>query len=125
MIVFDNKKVLLRERKRHTARHVASAHYADLSRGGTPSQISGYPIPGPGGYPIPGLGRGTPSQVQGVPHPRSGGYPIPCLGGYPISGPGGTPSQVWGVPRVPPHHLDLAGVPPTSDLRWGTPLPNI
>ena len=65
----------MRERKRHTARHVASARYTNLSQGG-------YPIPCPGGtlsqvcggYPIPGLG--------GSPHPRSGGgYPIPCLGG--------------------------------------------
>ena len=114
----QKKKVLLRERKRHTARRVASARYADLSGGG-------YPISGPGGYPIPCLG-GTPSQVvggvhrprswggtlshvQGVPHPRSGGYPIPGLGGVPHPKSG-----------VPLHHLDLAGVPP-SDLRWGTP----
>ena len=44
-----NKKVLLRERKRHTARRVASARYAAVIRGGDP---------------ISGLGRG-------VPHPRS------------------------------------------------------
>ena len=29
----SNKKVLLRERKRHTARHVASARYAAVSNG--------------------------------------------------------------------------------------------
>ena len=44
-----NQKVLLRERKRHTARHVSSARYAALSNGwgagGTPAS------PGGGGYP--------------------------------------------------------------------------
>ena len=55
-----NKKVLLHERKRHTARPVASARYADLSGGGR--------------YPISGLGGDTLSHVRGVvPHPRSGG----------------------------------------------------
>ena len=78
-----NKKVLLRERKRHTARHaaVASACYS----GGVPRPRSGG-VPHPrsgGGYPVPGLG-GTLSQVQQ-------GYPIPGLGGYPIPGPGGVP----------------------------------
>ena len=69
-----NKKVLLGERKRHTARRVASARYT--GRGGTPSQVRG----------------GYPSQVQGVSHPRSGGYPIPGLGGTPSQVQGGTPS---------------------------------
>ena len=40
------KKVLLRERKRHTARRVASARYAALSRGG------GVPYPRVGGTPV-------------------------------------------------------------------------
>ena len=72
----NNKKVLLRERKRHTASRVASARYAALCNGG-----GGYPISGRGGYPVSGLWLGgTPSQVGGVPHLRSGG----------------TPSQVWG-----------------------------
>ena len=86
---------------------------------------------------------------MGVPCPRSGGYPISGLGGTPSQvWMGSTPSQVWGgtpsqvwmvgvphpgldggtpwlglygreVPRVHPHHQDLAGVPPT--LGWGTP----
>ena len=34
MQVFRNKKVLLRERKRHTARRIASARYSALSPGG-------------------------------------------------------------------------------------------
>ena len=99
----SNKKVLQRERKRHTTRRVASARYADLSRGGTPSQVwggtpshvwgvprprsGGVPRPMSGGYPIPG---------QGVTHPMSGGYPVPCLGGTPSHVWGGTPSQVRG-----------------------------
>ena len=62
----ENKKVLLRERKRHTACHVTVAS-ACYSGGGT----MGTPLPGPGmGYPptwtwdgvlpYPDLGRGTP-----------------------------------------------------------------
>ena len=75
-----SKKVLLCERKRHTARHVASARYA-----------------GGGGYPVPGPRWGTPSQVWGGPHPRSrGGTLSQVWGDYPITGPGGTPSQVRG-----------------------------
>ena len=65
------KKVLLRERKRHTSRRVASARYAALSNGGggTPSSPArgvppgmGLPLPPPGpgmGYPPlsgPGMG---------------------------------------------------------------------
>ena len=42
-----NKKVLLRERKRHTARRVASTHSAVLSRGG------GVPHPWQGGTTSP------------------------------------------------------------------------
>ena len=95
--ILNNKKVLLRERKRHTARHVASTRCAALSNpdlvpgqgGGIRSQVQG----GVGGYPVPGPGWGggcTCSQVWGVPSPRSRGYPIPGLGE-------GTPSRpVWG-----------------------------
>ena len=76
-----NKKVLLRERKRHTARRVASACYA-----------------GEGGFSIQswwGGGGGTPSS-------HGGGYPIQVMvGGTPSSHGGGTPST--------PHHPDLAG----------------
>ena len=130
----SNKKVLLRERKRHTARHVASARYVTV-RGG-------YPVPGLGGVPHP-RSRG------GLPHPRLGGTPSQVQGGYLIPGPGGTPSRPcqggtpslpspgvypipgpWGVP-----HPDLVrggypiltlsrgvpGVPPHPDLGWGTP----
>ena len=42
----DNKKVLLRERKRHTARRVASARYAGVGGGEVPHpvMVGGYPI---------------------------------------------------------------------------------
>ena len=96
-----NKKVLLRERKRHTARRVVS----------TPSVVlTGYPPPGG----VPGPDR--------VPPP--GGYPDLDLTGYPPWGgtqsgtpPGGYPDPPGGVPdRVPPPggypDLDLTGSPP-------------
>ena len=63
----SNKKVLLRERKSHTARRVA-ALFPNLLKGGTPSSPDGG---GGGWYPIQ-------SQLGGgrVPHPVPRGYPI-------------------------------------------------
>ena len=105
---WNNKKVLLRERKRHTARRVVS----------TPSVVlPGYPpgggtrTPPPGGLPGPPQGGtqsgtspwgGTRTPPGGVP----GQVPLPPWGkggsGYP---PGGVPSQVppnpGGVPWPP------------------------
>ena len=115
--VMNNKKVLLRERKRHTARRVASTRCAalsnpDLVQGCTQSQVWG-------GYPVPGLG-GTQSQVwEGVPHPRSGGYPIQTWSGDTP----GTPylDLGWG----PPSPLPEPGMGYPPDLRWGTPPPNL
>ena len=122
-----NKKVLLRERKRHTVRSVESARYAALSpdergRGGrgygvTPSS------PGQGEYPEVPLHL----DLDGVLPPTwtwDGIVPPP-----------------WTWDGVPPH-LDLGwgspsvwtwdGVPPISwmgtshlDLGWGTPPPPI
>ena len=69
----QNKKVL-RERKRHTARRVASARYAALCNGGVP-RVEGYPISGLGGG-VPHLRCGVPwvpPTIQtwlGVPHLR-------------------------------------------------------
>ena len=63
--MFKNKKVLLRERKRHTARCVASKHYAvAVGRGGT------YPGGGGGTY----SGGGVPALVRGVPTLVGGTY---------------------------------------------------
>ena len=118
--IVNNKKVLLHERKRHTACCIASTHCAGLG---------GYPIPGRGGTQsqVQGGTRsqvcgGTQSQVQGVPSPRSGGLPHPRSRGYP-------PTQTWD--GVPPSldlgwstpYLDLGWGTPYLDLGWGTPLP--
>ena len=81
-LVWSNKEVLLRERKMHTARHVASTHYAVLV--GVPPHPGTWPGRGVGGRlnPFPGPGRGVPpSQVQtagGTPFlVQAGGYPLP------------------------------------------------
>ena len=96
MILTHNKKVLLRERKRHTARRVVS----------TPSVVlTGYPPPiltwpGGGGYTLHGY---PPGRVPPWPDLARGG----TLSGYP-------PSRVpplAGPGRIPPW-LDLAGYPP-------------
>ena len=78
-----NKKVLLRERKRHTDRGVSS----------TPPEV-GYP---PAGYPRPGPTGGYPSWGM----PRQG---------YPPAGPGwGTP-QVW-TDRMMDRHVSKHYLP--------------
>ena len=69
---YNNKKVLLRERKRHTDRRVASARYA---------------VPVGGG--VPTLGGGVPTLVGGVPTLVGGGGYLPWTGGT-YSGGGGT-----------------------------------
>ena len=61
MKIHTNKKVLLRERKRHTAHRVASTRRVPGPGGGTRSHVRG------GGYLVTGPGGGTPSQVwEGV-----------------------------------------------------------
>ena len=77
-----NKKVLLRERKRHTARCVANTPYVVLT---------GYP-PGGSRYPPPGGVPGTPPRV-----PTRGGTQNPRGGGGTWYTPPG-----WGGTRVPP-----------------------
>ena len=85
-ISFQHKKVLLRERKRHTDRHIAS-----------PSVVLVWGVP-----PIWTWPGGVTHPWQGVPRiPPSGpgwGTPCPRLDGVPPSGPGlGTspPIQGW------------------------------
>ena len=86
-------RVLLRERKRHTARRVASTPCVVLS-GGTPSLGTTQSWPGQG-VPHP--------RTRGCPHPRIGGWypgvpPSPDLDrGYPIPGQGGAPIPGLGV----------------------------
>ena len=126
-----NKKVLLRERKRHTARRVVS----------TPSVVlPGYP---PSRVPPPILTwlGGVPDQVPpqpGYTPPPPGGVPgqVPPQGGYPVRTP---PDQGTPPARVPPHpdlarggtwlgtppgqgtspRLDLAVYPPTAPWHSG------
>ena len=81
-----NKKVLLRERKRHTARRVASTPYVVLT--GYPPHQSGYP---------PGQGTPWPRYPPGQGTPP--GYPPARVSPWP-----GYPQQ--GTPR-----LDLVGYP--------------
>ena len=79
-------KVFLRERKRHTARCVASARSTALSPGGYP-------------HPVPTRGGGTPSCPNG-------GYPPPPVGQMGVPH---TPVSWMGVP--PPGQPD--GDPPS------------
>ena len=110
-----NKKVL-RERKRHTARHVAC--YTDLS-----------PDRGGGGVSHPVLGREIPHPVldgEGG-NPSSPGWGVPHLVSM-----GVLPSSPWwGYPGVPPS-WSWMGVPPISTVGYppsgpgmGTPCPDL
>ena len=140
-----NKKVLLRERKRHTARCVASTRYAGLvgtpaTGGGVPPAwiwMGGAPCPGTGGTPgtqsaLDGVAKVPPHQLDGVPPLPGPGVPhfhfeiandwlwlgVPW-GTPPSAGWGIPPSAGWGTP--PPHH-QLDGVPPpTIGKDKGTP----
>ena len=104
--LMNNKKVLLREHKGHTARRVASARYCG------------------GRVPHPVMVGGTP----GTPPPTIQtwlGYPLPPPsrpgpGGYPRYPPPHHP-DLAGVTPPPPHHPDLAGLPPPPPSRcWLT-----
>ena len=129
VVMFHNKKVLLCEHKRHTARRVASARYAALSHG-----WRGVPLVPPtiqtwsGGYPPPSRpGMGYPTQTwDGVPPPSRPGvrYPPPPSRprtGYPPSRPG------WGYPGYsPPHHPDLGwGTWPRPEMGYPPPRPGM
>ena len=94
----QNKKVLLCERKKHTARTYQVSHHllSYPGRGGTPS------LAGEEGVPHPWLG---------VLHSWLGAVPHPWLG---VPHPGYTPS--WPGQGVP-----CPGVPPTLIRDWGTP----
>ena len=122
---FLNKKVLLRERKRHTACRVASTPYVVLT--GYPPSQGTPPARVPPGQGTP-LGQGTP-PARVLPRP---GYPpgqgtpparVPPRPRYP---PGwtwqGTPQA--GPGRVPPR-LDLAGYPPGCPMAFWEMLQSI
>ena len=108
--IIHNKKVLLRESKRHTARRLASTCYNALSIGwgGTPTS------PGGGRFP---RSANHPDLTGGVPHPvlvvgggTLGTHHHPDLAGStlgtcPPSRPG------WGDPEVPPPSRPGTGYP--------------
>ena len=123
----ENKKVLLHERKRHTARRIASTCHA------VPAGVPPHPDLGPGWgvshpadggipplptiltwdgvLPSPDLERGYPILLIG-----GVGYPILLTGGYPIllmRVPRGTPLLTWDgvpLPRWPDEGTSLIGV---------------
>ena len=110
----NNKKVLLRERKRHTAGRVVS----------TPSVVL------PGSPPCPNLAGGVPylgtPPRQGTPPSWPGGYPA-WVPSHP--GPGvpylGTPSRVPPGREPPQQGTPPQGTPPLSWTWLGTPPPNV
>ena len=114
-----NKKVLPPERKRHTARRIASTRYAALCNPDLVGGVPGVPPHHPdlvGGYPIQIWSGGTPSK------PNWGWYPIQTWSGGTPSRPGqGYPIQTWsgGILGTPSPSRPVMGYPP--DLRWGTP----
>ena len=93
-----NKKVLLRERKRHTARCVANTRYVVLT---------GYP---PGGVP------GTPGGVYPVRYPPGGG----TRSGTPPGGGLGTPpvDRQTPVKTVPSRRTTYAGGNKVQHVKW-------
>ena len=117
-----NKKVLLRERKRHTDRRVASTRYvASVGGGGVPPSRSRWG----GGHPP------SRSRWGGVPPSRSrwggGAPPHPGPGGGRGAGQGTPPIQVqvegggvgWGTPPHPGPGGGQGRAPPQSRSRWG------
>ena len=107
----NHKKVLLRERKRHTARRVSSTPPAVLSGGGAP-----YPWLGGGGVPHPWPGYSHP-DLAGEGTPSLAGV-LPCPN---LPGGGGASSLAAGIP---PPHLDPARVPPPI-LTWSGGAPSL
>ena len=125
MVVVINqcKKVLLRERKRHTARRIESTCYAALSNGGRGVTQSN---PGQGGYPIESWLWGRVPHwvlVRGRPHPvlARGGLPHPVLarGGYP-----GYPPIIQICNGVSPIQ-SCNGVPPFNWIGYSLPGPGV
>ena len=124
-----NKKILLRERKRHTAHRVLSTPSAVLSRrgrgiphhwtggGGTPSLTGvppiltwwGFPIPG-WGYPIPDQGTPSSGPSQHIPPPPAGpGWGTPWEGTWDQSL-GYTPERTWDQSRY--YGMEMGYTPP-------------
>ena len=110
-----NKKDVLRERKRHTARHIASTCCAALSPGGGRGVVPNAVQRGGGGVtPIQSIWGGVAhSSLRGYPHFQAG-WGTPCQAG-------------WGYPLVrldaPPPSLSgvLFPPPPSGWMGWGYP----
>ena len=106
-IIQINKTVLLRERKRHTARHVASTPYTGPAK--VVAQVQGTLA---GGYlPWPGdtyLGRG---YIPWLGVPTLAGWYVPWLGHTYLGWGRGIPTLAWG-------YLPWKGLPPA---KVGTP----
>ena len=96
-----NKKVLLRDRKRHTARRVESTDSAVLSRVG-------------------GGGGGLPSPVLARRVPLSWGTPQLGLGYHPLGQEWGTP---WGQASDTPQLGQDLGTPQKGPQTWGWSIP--
>ena len=154
-IIFNqlNKKVLLRERKKHTARRVASTRHTltvwvppcpDLDGEGYPILVMGGEVPQvppiltwdlDGGYSMPGY---CPHQQDGVPPlpiqtwhgkpPSSAGWgtpPSPDLGwGTPPSRPGMGYSPIWTWDGIPPRP-GMGYPPPRPWMGYPPPRPGI
>ena len=109
-----NKKVLLRERKRHTARRVVST--PSVLAGGVmdpgPPPPGGYPDPGPPPPGVPGPPRGYPD-----PGPPQGGPGTPRGLGTPPGGPGTPPAAPWHSGKCCKALWDM-GTPPLWTDRW-------
>ena len=95
----ENKKVLLRECKRYTARHVASTPYVVLT-GSPPGRVPPGRVPPRQGTPLAGYPPGWVPPRQGTPPGRVPPTRVPPHQGTP---PAGYPSR-----------LDLAGYPPPA-----------
>ena len=130
-----NKKVLLHEYKRHTARRIASAvpsrrelPQSQPGGGGAPvparvpqselggTQVlaweKGYPVLARSGY--PSLGQGYPVSASGFPSPvLTGGTPQPALG-YP-------PERMWELELryLPPQGVDRQCVTTVTSPSFG------
>ena len=138
VLIYLHKKVLLRERKRHTARRVASTPYVVLTgypprQGTPPGRVPPGRVP-PGRVPP---SQGTPQQgtpPAGYPPARvspsrvpPAGYPpgrVPSRPGYPPAGdpPGRVPPQQGTPPgRVPPWpgYPPQPGYPPSCPWHSG------
>ena len=127
---FQNKKVLLRERKRHTARHAASTPYVVLSLLTPPSWI--WPTPPAAGPdpPPPAAGPDPPPWQLDLTHPSPQlTHPSPRWPPSPCWPPHGWPTPPPTDPPLPPSwptplltHPSPHGWP-TPPPSWPTPPP--